>query len=246
MNRRGKSPRIVTATVIGTGGRTRVSGATLRARFGLFDSWAYFTSIGTKKKKTAGVRSQDRRHAAAARERRRAARPQHPPPAASTRSGAGPRSRSRSATATAGTPSLRPDVLRHGRYSAAVAKAGVYRVIFSGDAGPAIRASPQSCPPNSVRPSGRRLRRVRQRLQPYAKHRHLRQHAEGLTRRSTEAHRGRHRRTGRSKLAGVPQDPRARHRPAASRVRRPRARWSRPMTEPDTMSFFQHLRPRAV
>ncbi|HEX8104743.1 MAG TPA: SpoIID/LytB domain-containing protein [Solirubrobacteraceae bacterium] len=44
---RGASPRIVAADVVGTGGRTRVNGATLRARFGLMDSWAYFTSIST-------------------------------------------------------------------------------------------------------------------------------------------------------------------------------------------------------
>ena len=37
--RRGSSPRVVEADVIGSRGRTRVDGATLRARFGLFDSW---------------------------------------------------------------------------------------------------------------------------------------------------------------------------------------------------------------
>jgi stage II sporulation protein D len=45
---RGRSPRIVAADVVGSAGRTRVDGATLRARFGLYDSWAYFTSIGTR------------------------------------------------------------------------------------------------------------------------------------------------------------------------------------------------------
>jgi stage II sporulation protein D len=46
---RGASPRIVEADVVGTGGRTRVSGATLRAELGLYDSWAYFTSIASGK-----------------------------------------------------------------------------------------------------------------------------------------------------------------------------------------------------
>jgi stage II sporulation protein D len=137
--RRGRSPRIVSATVIGTGGRTRVSGATLRARFGLLDSWAYFTSIGTRKKKppadskTGGTTP--------------------PPPSAAT---AGPRPRSilsgsvypqrvgaevqiqvrgRTGWRTVTSTSVR----RGGRYSAAVARAGVYRVIFSGEAGPPIR-----------------------------------------------------------------------------------------------------------
>src|SRR3954447_11622675 len=45
--RRGESPRIVTADIIGSRGRTRVNGATLRARFGLYDSWMFFTSITT-------------------------------------------------------------------------------------------------------------------------------------------------------------------------------------------------------
>jgi stage II sporulation protein D len=44
---RGRSPRIVAADVIGTGGRTRATGAQLRARLDLFDSWAFFTSIVT-------------------------------------------------------------------------------------------------------------------------------------------------------------------------------------------------------
>ena len=46
---RGASPRVVAADVVGSRGRTRVSGATLRARLGLLDTWAYFTSISTRK-----------------------------------------------------------------------------------------------------------------------------------------------------------------------------------------------------
>jgi stage II sporulation protein D len=42
---RGASPRVVAADIIGSRGRTRVNGATLRARLGLFDTWAFFTSI---------------------------------------------------------------------------------------------------------------------------------------------------------------------------------------------------------
>jgi stage II sporulation protein D len=45
--RRGRSPRIVEADVIGSRGRTRVTGGQLRARLGLFDTWAFFTSITT-------------------------------------------------------------------------------------------------------------------------------------------------------------------------------------------------------
>jgi stage II sporulation protein D len=48
VTKRGVSPRIVSAEVVGSGGRSTVSGPTLRARFGLDDSWAYFTVTGAK------------------------------------------------------------------------------------------------------------------------------------------------------------------------------------------------------
>src|SRR3954470_3829677 len=50
---RGFSPRVVRAQVVGSSGRTNVTGADLRRRFGLYDSWAYYTSITAKKKTTA-------------------------------------------------------------------------------------------------------------------------------------------------------------------------------------------------
>ena len=43
--KRGRSPRVVAADVVGTGGTTRTNGATLRARLGLNDTWAYFTVL---------------------------------------------------------------------------------------------------------------------------------------------------------------------------------------------------------
>jgi stage II sporulation protein D len=48
VTKRGVSPRIVSAQVVGTRGSTTVTGATLRARFGLNDTWAYFSFVGTK------------------------------------------------------------------------------------------------------------------------------------------------------------------------------------------------------
>jgi len=44
--KRGSSPRVVWADVIGTAGATRVRGATLKARLGLYDTWAYFPRMG--------------------------------------------------------------------------------------------------------------------------------------------------------------------------------------------------------
>lgn len=43
VRRRGFSPRIISAYVLGSRGRTAVSGAQLAARLGLFSTWAYFS-----------------------------------------------------------------------------------------------------------------------------------------------------------------------------------------------------------
>jgi SpoIID/LytB domain protein len=42
--RRGFSPRILTANVLGSGGRTVISGPQLAARLGLYSTWAYFSA----------------------------------------------------------------------------------------------------------------------------------------------------------------------------------------------------------
>jgi stage II sporulation protein D len=128
---RGSSPRIVSADVVGTGGRTRVDGATLRARLGLLDTWAYFTSIATRRA------------------------PAEPPTG-----GAQPASGPRPLAAVTGTvvPARRGAevqiqvrngsgwatvastvVRRGGHYRAEVARAGSYRAVFAGEAGPSIR-----------------------------------------------------------------------------------------------------------
>ena len=49
--KRGVSPRIVLAEVVGSRGAHAVDGATLRARLGLFDTWAYFTSISAERRR---------------------------------------------------------------------------------------------------------------------------------------------------------------------------------------------------
>ena len=43
--KRGVSPRVVRARIYGTQGTTTVSGPTIRARLGLYDTWAYFTKV---------------------------------------------------------------------------------------------------------------------------------------------------------------------------------------------------------
>ncbi len=53
VTRRGRSPRVVSALVLGTSGDTRVSGPTLRARLGLYDTWAYFNTVSAGKRSVA-------------------------------------------------------------------------------------------------------------------------------------------------------------------------------------------------
>jgi stage II sporulation protein D len=149
--RRGRSPRIVTADIVGTGGRTRVDGATIRARLGLYDTWARFTSIRTD---TAPPPEEP-------------AGPPTPEPdpvdgnpetggispgavTAGVRATAGlsgsvlPARRGATVTvqrraggrwATIGTAR----VGKGGRYHAGVSAAGTYRVRYRGDTGPAVR-----------------------------------------------------------------------------------------------------------
>ena len=51
---RGKSPRVVRAQVVGTGGRTNVTGPALRGKLGLYDTWARFTVITSSGKRGDG------------------------------------------------------------------------------------------------------------------------------------------------------------------------------------------------
>jgi stage II sporulation protein D len=58
--RRGASPRIVSAAVVGTGGSTRVTGPTLRARLGAYDSWMRFVTVTSSKTKAKSHRPRRR------------------------------------------------------------------------------------------------------------------------------------------------------------------------------------------
>ena len=129
--KRGRSPRIVAADVVGTGGRTRVDGATLRARLGLLDTWAYFTSIASRQAPPTGTGGAQ---AGTAGPRPRATVAGTVIPA---RVGAEVRIQRRvgSRWETVASTLVRPG----GNYRAAVASSGVYRAVFAGDAGPSIR-----------------------------------------------------------------------------------------------------------
>ncbi len=132
---RGSSPRIVAADVVGTGGRTRVTGADLRARLGLYDSWIYFTTIRTKAStaRATVAHSGSTPEAQSARVTRRVLRGRVFPEAKGSRITVQRRSARRWRKVKAGRTRA------GGRYAIRVARPGTYRVKFLVDAGPAVR-----------------------------------------------------------------------------------------------------------
>jgi stage II sporulation protein D len=140
---RGVSPRVVRAQVVGTRGVTDVTGPQLRSAFGLYDTWAFFTSVTSKASKTKKPAKQ---------------------PAASgdPTGGASPIARAAAARAPRVEGTIYPSragrwlsvqrldgtrwvtavdahVLRGGRYSVAVPGPGVYRVVYGKAIGDSVR-----------------------------------------------------------------------------------------------------------
>ena len=151
--RRGRSPRVVAAQVIGTGGRTPVSGPALRSKLGLYDTWARFTVITANATRGDGnaLRTSPATPAPAA-------------PAAPVTGGAVPSARaaalSNSEGSLAGRVAPAPagswvtvqrwtgkrwvarfdvPVGAGGRYSARLRAPGLYRVRYAGESGPHVR-----------------------------------------------------------------------------------------------------------
>jgi len=144
---RGVSPRVVRAQVVGTGGVTNVTGPQLRAAFGLFDTWAFFTSVSSKASKPKAKK-----------------KPAQPAPAGDPTGGVSPIARAAAAHATRLEGTIAPSkpgrwlrverrvgtrwvaatdakVLRGGRYSVAVPGPGVYRVVYGQATGPSVRVA---------------------------------------------------------------------------------------------------------
>jgi stage II sporulation protein D len=145
---RGVSPRVVRAQVVGTAGTTDVTGPQLRSAFGLYDTWAFFTSVTSKASKT-----------------KKAKKPAKPAAPSGDPSGGvspgvraaalrAPRIEGTIAPARAGrwvrvqrrvgsrwVAAADTKVLRGGRYSVAVPGAGVYRVVYGTAAGPDVRVN---------------------------------------------------------------------------------------------------------
>lgn len=147
--KRGRSPRVVKAQIVGTRGRTSVSGPTLRSKLGLYDTWARFTVITSKA--TRGDGNSPKRSSPSA-------------PAAPATGGALPSVRAaaaadsvatlkgRVAPASAGSwvtvqrwngkrwvSRFGVPLKARGRYTARLRSTGRYRVLFAGEAGPTVR-----------------------------------------------------------------------------------------------------------
>jgi stage II sporulation protein D len=152
---RGRSPRVVRAQVVGSGGSSNVTGPQLRSKLGLYDTWARFTVItanavpgdGSKPKPagepgTGGATPRSLLAGAAS--------------IASAREVAHARTvarlAGRVAPARAGdwvaleryiagrwTAQFETPVLAGGRYSAGVGARGLWRVRFGGESGPPVR-----------------------------------------------------------------------------------------------------------
>jgi stage II sporulation protein D len=130
---RGVSPRIVRAEIIGSKGRTAVTGPQLRTRFGLDDTWAHFTFVDTKTRKEKPAGGEPAAQAAAT--RRRATITGR---VTGVKRGAKLVVQRRNSAGT-WTTEVRTHVGRAGRYNAAVNRSGVYRVRVGGIDGPPVR-----------------------------------------------------------------------------------------------------------
>ena len=157
---RGRSPRVVRAQVVGTRGRTSVTGPQLRSKLGLYDTWARFTVItasavrgdgNTPRAVGGGRRRRARRPAAPSRaprvaDRRRCAR-RWAASAAGAIAG-------RVTPATAGrwvvverfdgrawVAQFETRLGAGGRYRANVREPGLYRVRYAGEPGPPVRVT---------------------------------------------------------------------------------------------------------
>jgi len=152
--KRGVSPRVVRAQIIGTGGTTTVTGPDLRRRFGLFDTWATFTVVSSTAKPAPSGPSGPSGSPGATGDAQNGgtspgARAARLEPLAAPM----PRIVGRISPAEPGTwlkvqrrargrwvLVAESAVERGGRYDVSVPRAGAYRVLYRGLAGPTVHA----------------------------------------------------------------------------------------------------------
>ncbi|MCW2998211.1 MAG: SpoIID/LytB protein [Solirubrobacterales bacterium] len=138
--KRGVSPRIVSAKIVGSRGTTTISGPALRTKLGLYDTWATFSTVTTRTTRTAHPRAVpvrgEPRGGVALSARRDAARLRGRITPSS------PRTRLRVQVGE-GSGRWRTILVVHpdaaGRYAATVPGPGVYRVRTRDIVGPSVR-----------------------------------------------------------------------------------------------------------
>jgi stage II sporulation protein D len=144
---------VVRAQVVGTRGVTDVTGPQLRSAFGLYDTWAFFTSVTSKASKSKKAKKTPK-----------PAAPSGDPsggvsPGVRAAALRAPRIEGTIAPARAGrwvrvqrrvgsrwVAAADTKVLRGGRYSVAVPGAGVYRVVYGTAVGPDVRVTRRERP----------------------------------------------------------------------------------------------------
>jgi stage II sporulation protein D len=152
---RGRSPRVVRAQVVGSAGRSSVSGPQLRSKLGLYDTWARFTVITAN-----AVRGDGNTPKAGGQPGTGGATPRSALAAAALIASAREVARARTVGVVAGrvAPAVAGDwvvlqrfvagrwvaqfespVLADGRYGAGVGVRGLWRVRFAGESGPPVR-----------------------------------------------------------------------------------------------------------
>ena len=149
--RRGASPRVVRAEIVGTGGRTQVSGPQLRRKLDLFDTWARFTVITTHAARGDGSPSEgsagDGAPTGGTAPRTVRAFAAVALPVVATISGrvtpaaAGSRIVVERRETTGWAAQFDVAATAGGRYRAAVRRPGLYRIRHAGTIGPAVRVS---------------------------------------------------------------------------------------------------------
>jgi stage II sporulation protein D len=130
--KRGVSPRIVWADVVGSRGKTRVRGATLRTKLGLYDTWATFTRVSTRSRSSSARSASFFVRILGLPSKRELVGTFEPRPR-------GGRLVVERRTRRGWKRVRRARTTRAGRYHVRVRGAGVYRVRAGGVSGPAVR-----------------------------------------------------------------------------------------------------------
>jgi len=144
VTKRGASPRVVSAVIRGTRGTTKVTGAQLRARLGLYDTWVYFGSMTTNVSPPSSPKPEEGSDSTPGGGVAPRALRSSTAPRAELRGRVSPRPaggwvhvQRRVGDSWVGV--VDAQVGAGGRYAARVAQPGVYRVVAGEDVGPAVR-----------------------------------------------------------------------------------------------------------